>query len=191
MRILRVSLLGLALAVGLGTVANAATLTIGDARYMGFIDDGVPSGAADQVNYLNYLKSLAPGSNASSLGESFERSNNTLCYPTCPVVVVASVNDTTGANTGIPTGYTYLYAKYDGPNWGVEVWYIAGLTGTIDIPATAGGYGLSHYTLYNVTTQPCTGDLCDPPVVTPEPGTMLMLGTGLALLAARLRRRKA
>ena len=37
---------------------------------------------------------------------------------------------------------------------------------------------------------PCTGIICEP-VVTPEPGTLLMFGTGLALLAARLRRRKA
>jgi hypothetical protein len=36
---------------------------------------------------------------------------------------------------------------------------------------------------------PCTGELCNP--VVPEPGTLLMFGTGLALLAARLRRRKA
>lgn len=50
--------------------------------------------------------------------------------------------------------------------------------------------GREQFFLIEGSPVPCTEN-CEPPVVTPEPGTMLMLGTGLALLAARLRRRKA
>jgi hypothetical protein len=44
--------------------------------------------------------------------------------------------------------YTYLFAKYDGPNYGSEVWYVGDLSGIISIPATAGRYGLSGWTLF-------------------------------------------
>jgi hypothetical protein len=57
-----------------------------------------------------------------------------------------------GASTTINlgSGYLYLLGKYDGPNFGSEVWYVGGLTGVITIPATgAGQYGLSHVYLFN------------------------------------------
>jgi hypothetical protein len=44
--------------------------------------------------------------------------------------------------------YTYLFAKYDGPNYGSEVWYVGDLSGIITIPSKAGGYGLSGWTLF-------------------------------------------
>jgi hypothetical protein len=51
-------------------------------------------------------------------------------------------------------------------------------------------HAVSHISYYfRTSTQPCTVN-CEP-LITPEPGTLLMFGTGLALLAARLRRRKA
>ena len=49
--------------------------------------------------------------------------------------------------------------------------------------------GREQFFLIESNPVPCTVN-CEPPVV-PEPGTLLMFGTGLALLAARLRRRKA
>jgi hypothetical protein len=49
--------------------------------------------------------------------------------------------------------------------------------------------GREQFFLIESNPVPCTVN-CEP-VVTPEPGTLLMFGTGLALLAARLRRRKA
>ena len=51
-------------------------------------------------------------------------------------------------NLGAGGLYTYLLAKYDGPNYGTEVWYVGDLSGLITIPATAGGYGLSGWMLF-------------------------------------------
>ena len=74
-------------------------------------------------------------------------------------------------------GFLYLFAKYDGPNYGSEVWYVGGLTGIITIPATAGGYGLSGWTLFN----PGGTNV-------PEGGSTIAF-LGLALTAAELLRR--
>ena len=44
-----------------------------------------------------------------------------------------------------------MFAKYDGPNAGAEVWYVGALSGVITIPAfgLAGQhYGLSGWTLF-------------------------------------------
>ena len=85
----------------------------------------------------------------------------------------------TNVNTGIG-GFMYLFAKYDGPNYGSVVWCIAGMTGMITIPATANGYGLSGWTLFSpgIPTQQV-----------PEGGSALAL-LGLALVGIEGLRRK-
>ncbi len=35
-------------------------------------------------------------------------------------------------------GFTYLLAKYDGPNYGSVVWYVADVVGTVTIPTGLG-----------------------------------------------------
>jgi VPDSG-CTERM exosortase interaction domain len=67
-----------------------------------------------------------------------------------PQAVLAGVVDGTSTtiNLGAQGTFTYLFAKYDGPNYGSEVWYVGDLSGKITIPATAGGYALSGWTLF-------------------------------------------
>ena len=64
----------------------------------------------------------------------------------------------------------------DGPNYGSEVWYVGDLSGTITIPATAGGYGLSGWTLFGSASS------------VPDGGTTAML-LGAALSVLGLARR--
>src|SRR5205823_5001198 len=79
--------------------------------------------------------------------------------------------------------YLYILGKYDGPNYGSEVWYGAGLSGVITLPEFGNGkkYGLSHVFVFNGT-----------PVTTPDGGTTAaLLGlalTGLAGLRAKFGR---
>ena len=79
------------------------------------------------------------------------------------------------------TGFDYLFAKYDGPNYGSEVWYVGDLSGVIDIPQKAGKYGLSGWTLFTGS-----GDNV------PDAGsTVSLLGAalmGLVFLRARLQK---
>jgi hypothetical protein len=58
-------------------------------------------------------------------------------------------NGTNATGILVLASYTYLFAKYDGPNAGSVVWYIGNLVGqTIDIPSTWNGYGLSGWTIF-------------------------------------------
>ena len=169
-----------ALMLGLGHNASATphamppsiSLAIGDGHELGFVNFGIPSGDADRLNYVNHLIGMALGSEDDAFGQHFTRSNN--AFGQLPQAVLAGhVNGTsTSINLGAGGLYTYLFAKYDGPNYGSEVWYVGDLSGIIEIPATAGGYGLSGWTLFG------TGVLG-----VPDGGiTAMLLGTALGAL---------
>jgi len=148
---------------------NARALTIGDAHELGFVNFGIPSGDQDRTNYVNHLIGMGLGTQDDALGQHFTRSNN--AFSPLPTAVFALNGKTTTINLG--TGlYTYLFAKYDGPNYGAEVWYVGNLSGIITIPATAGGYGLSGWTLFGPGGQGV-----------PDGGTTAMLlGAALSVL---------
>lgn len=154
---------------------SAHALTIGDGHEIGYVQYGIPSGDADRTAYVNHLIDMALGSSDSALGQTFTRSSND--FGTLPDAVFALNGTSTSINLG--SGYLYLFAKYDGPNWGSEVWYVGDLSGTITIPATGGGYGLSGWTLFNPggTSVPDGGT------------TALLLGLGLVGLSFIARRR--
>jgi len=169
-----------ALMLGLGHNASATphamppsiSLAIGDGHELGFVNFGIPSGDADRLNYVNHLIGMALGSEDNAFGQHFTRSNN--AFGQLPQAVLAGhVNGTsTSINLGAGGLYTYLFAKYDGPNYGSEVWYVGDLSGIIEIPATAGGYGLSGWTLFGTGV----------PGV-PDGGiTAVLLGTALGAL---------
>jgi hypothetical protein len=147
-------------------------LAIGDAHELGFVNFGIPSGDADRLNYVNHLIGMAVGTQDDALGQHFTRSNN--AFSQLPQAVLAGHMNGTSTSIDLGAGglYTYLFAKYDGPNYGSEVWYVGDLNGTIEIPATAGGYGLSGWTLFGTGV----------PGV-PDGGiTAMLLGTALGAL---------
>jgi hypothetical protein len=180
----------IALAVGLlaGLPSVASALTFGDANDLGQVLFGIPSGDADRTSYVNHLIGMTPGTSDSFSGQTF---NRTLAScGTCPTAILSFSGSSTTIDLGTG-GYTYLFAKYDGPNAGSEVWNVQGLTGIITIPATglaaqndAGhGYGLSGWTLFGGANQ------------VPDGGsTVALLGVALGGLEAvrrMLRARKA
>jgi hypothetical protein len=153
---------------------NANALAIGDAHELGFVEFGIPSGDDARTAYVNHLIGMALGTEDDALGQHFIRSNND--FGPLPTAVFALNGTSTSIDLGAGGLYTYLFAKYDGPNYGSEVWYVGDLSGIITIPATGGGYGLSGWTLFG------------PGAGVPDGGTTVML-LGAALSALGVARR--
>lgn len=87
---------------------------------------------------------------------------------------------TIALGTGI---HEYLLAKFDGRNFGNELWYIGGLSGTITIPTGAGSTGGNQYSSSgNSLFTPGTTNV-------PDGGSTALL-LGVVLLVAGLIRRK-
>jgi hypothetical protein len=151
---------------------NASALAIGDTQELGFVDPGLPAGDANRTLFVNTMIGLALGGSTHVIigphDNLVTRSNND--FGPLPTAVFALNGNTTTIDLG--TGlYSYLYAKYDGPNFGAEVWYVGNLSGIITIPATGGGYGLSGWTLFG------------PGVGVPDGGlTVMLLGAALGAL---------
>jgi hypothetical protein len=152
---------------------------------LGYVLYGIPSGDSNRQIYVNRLISLTPGTtNYPADGQTYTRTifNPGPGYPNYPTATL--VND--GKGTSIPLGsggiYSYLFAKYDGPNQGSVVWYVGNLTGTITISSTWGKYGLSTWTLFGPGGGP------PPPSAVPDGGATLMLfGAAQAVLAVSRR----
>ena len=163
-------------AVMLAFSTNARALTIGDNQELGFVEFGIPSGDDFRTIYVNHLIGMALGTSDMADGQTYFRSNND--FGPLPQPAVLALN---GTGTTIDLGtdlYSYLFAKYDGPNYGSEVWFVGNLSGIITIPATGGGYGLSGWTLFG----PGGGGQV------PDGGTTVML-LGAALGALGIARR--
>jgi PEP-CTERM motif len=178
----------IAYSIGPVSTAGAVLLDTSSSIYLGVIESGEPSSPDNEALFINTLVALAPGGSSTvdlGLGpgtepHTFIRSSNTLCYSPCPTATStgSSSSGSNPSNLSIDvTGFTYLLAKYDGPNAGDLIWYVSGINGTVDILANWGPnptgtqYGLSHYALFNGT----------PPRV-PEPSTFLLLGVSLVAL---------
>ncbi len=169
-------------AVMLAFSHNASALSFGGTEDLGQVLFGIPSGDVDRTNYVNHLIDMVPGTSDSFSGQTFHRSlaNPGPGFPNYPDAVFAL--NGTGTTINLGSGlYSYLFAKYDGPNAGSEVWYVGNLSGIITIPAfgLAGQhYGLSGWTLFG----PGGGGQV------PDGGTTVML-LGAALGALGMARR--
>jgi hypothetical protein len=186
-----VLLLGIGCAVMLasGTDANAnriplppsINLTIGDEHELGQVKPATPEGDADITQYVKFMIGLSLGGS----GRVIIGPHNTL--------VTRSMNDfgsllgpatlalrgtLTTINFGTQGTYDYLFAHYGGSGGGfAEVWYVGNLNGSISIPATGLGHGLSGWALFTA-----------PGGAVPDGGTTVML-LGAALGALGLVRR--
>ncbi len=131
-----------------------ATLTVGDGHTLGYVYYGIPSGDQDRENYVNhlvYMYNNGISHDPSYLGQSYDIVNGSpafgLTLPNAVFALNGGPNDQ--INLGSTAGtYTYLFAKYDGPNQGSVVWYVGNLTGILTIPQAWKGYGLSGWTLF-------------------------------------------
>ena len=146
--------------------ANALTLNVGDSHELGFLWPGVPSGNQNRVNYVNHLVGMALGSIDIANGQIYFRSNHS--FGSTPTAVWALNGTGATINLGAGGVYTYLFANYTG--FGAEVWYIGNLSGIITLPAIAGLFRVTNWTLLG----PGAG------VSVPDGGiTAILLGLGL------------
>lgn len=158
--------------LGMVSQASALSLTIGDAYYLGFINDGVPSSPTDEVDYINNLTELAAGAGPVQDGtEYYDRIGSLLGDGPFPLATLTGAFKDQSAPFEAPAGYMYILGKYGaGPSGGGSyVWYFAsGFDESITLPTSSpGGPGLSHISAYNNTPS------------VPEPSTMFLLGIGL------------
>lgn len=160
--------------------ARGVTLAVGDSHELGFINAG-NVGLATRMLFVNHLIGMTENTSGTFMGNNFTRSNNH--FASLPAALttpgtVTTVNPPSQVNINIGTGlYSYLYAKYDGPNAGTEVWYIGDLSGIITIPGFLGRYGLSGYTLFGPGV----------PGVPDGGTTAMLLGAALSMLGVARR----
>jgi VPDSG-CTERM motif len=174
-------LAAIALAVGLlaGLPDRASALNFNDSHDLGNITPPEPAGPTDEEHYVNTLINHAAGTFTDLYGGVlYTYSRTSASCGTCPAAVFNSKVDSPTIVNGAVTinlgsgGFTYLLAKYDGPNGADEVWNIQGLTGNIKIPGYLGMFAISHYSLFG----PSGGSV-------PDGGaTVMLLGAALGAL---------
>jgi hypothetical protein len=181
-----VLLLGIGCAVLLASTRDAnanriplppsINLTIGDQHELGQVQPPTPEGDADITQYVNFMIGLSLGGSGHVIigphNILVTRSMNN--FGSLPGLAALAQRGTgTTINLGTQGTYSYLFAHYGGPGGGfAEVWYVGDLSGTISIPATGLGHGLSGWALFTA-----------PGGAVPDGGTTVMLlGTALGAL---------
>jgi hypothetical protein len=146
-------LLAIAVAcASLGFASQVSALTIGDSRDLGLVDPNHPADPTDSEGFVDILLSHPLSSGPTPIGDNYyTRTGNDPLGGVYPAADFAAELSFTGGSVDLGSGYLYLLAKYDGPNFGSEVWYVGGLTGTESIPLFGSGhqYGLSHVYVFN------------------------------------------
>jgi hypothetical protein len=137
----------------------------GSTGVVGTVRSGEPASIADEVMYVNWLLGL--GANATDTHDfggavgSHDFQTSLVDY-NGSVSAVGAMKDETGGTSG--SGWTYVLAKYDGPNGGDVVWFVGGAAFTLPSDSSGlwtnnqdKGYGLSHWTGFGSTSVPDTG----------------------------------
>jgi hypothetical protein len=186
-KLIHIAAIALAFGVLAGLPTRAAALSFGGAYGLGYVNPPEPADPPSEQGYVNTLISFAAGSgmHANYLGSGYDYFRDAASCGSCPAAVFNSkVENPTVVNGKVTInlatgGFTYLLAKYDGPNGYSYVWNIQGLAGVITIPGDIfGRYGISHYSLFG----PGGGG------GVPDGGTTVML-LGAALGALGMARR--
>jgi hypothetical protein len=157
-------------------VPPSINLTIGDQHELGQVQPPTPEGDADITQYVNFMIGLSLGGSGHVIigphNILVTRSMNNFGSLPGPATLALRGKGTT-INLGTQGTYSYLFAHYGGPGGGfAEVWYVGDLSGTIAIPATGLGHGLSGWALFTA-----------PGGAVPDGGTTAMLlGAALGVL---------
>jgi len=160
-----------------------------------------PGQAARDAAMTNQLLGMTPlGSQATVSGSLFSRSFNDFgslpaAVTTGAVLGTGILDGTTPVTVNLGSGFQYLVVAYDGPNGGVAVFNVAGLTGSVDLyryahpdlttgnligsnTAQQGFFRMTSWTLLNPTGVPDGGT------------TAMLLGAALGALGVARRRLK-
>jgi hypothetical protein len=157
--------------------APAINLSIGDGHELGTVTPSISQGDAAITQYVNFMIGLPLGGsghvNIGPHNNLVTRSNNNFGTLPSPAVLALRGTSSMTINLGIAGTYDYLFAHYGGPGGGFsEVWFIGDLSGTIMIPGTANGHGLSGWALFTAGGQGV-----------PDGGaTVMLLGAALGAL---------
>lgn len=172
--------LALVTLISAGFVGRSDALTIGDTRDLGLISKNFPADPLSSAGFIDILLDQPLGSGPAVIGaNTYTRTMNDPMHGLYPDSVFrVDLGATTTIN--LASGDLYLLAKYDGQNWGSEVWYVGDLTGTITIPqypTKQKKYAVSHVFLYRGAAT------ANRPV--PDSGsTLILFGCAIAGLTA-------
>ena len=154
--------------------------------------------AQRDADMTNALLALGLGAQSQVPGESlYSRSfNNFGSLPaataTGAVIATGIQAGTTAVTVSLGTGFQYLVAAYDGPNGGVAVFNVGGLTGSVDLYRYAKPLANGNLLGSNTAQQGyflMTGwSLLNPTGTVPDGGTTVML-LGMAFGALGMARR--
>jgi hypothetical protein len=203
---LAAALIGLA-SLGLTQRADAAPLEMtyndgsgNSSQYLlGTVIPGTTGGggqAERDATMTNALLALGLGGQVNNSGLYSRSFNDFGSLPaataTGAVTMTGIVEGTTPVTVSLGTGFQYLVAAYDGPNGGVAVFNVGGLTGSVDLYRYAKPLANGNLLGSNVAQQGyflMTGwTLLNPTGAVPDGGTTVML-LGAALGALGMTRR--